>query len=40
MLAAARATVGEPDVLVNSAGTARWRDLDDVPTRTGRPRGT
>ena len=31
MLAAARATVGEPDVLVNNAGTARWRDLDDVP---------
>ena len=22
---------GEPDVLVNNAGTARWRDLDDVP---------
>jgi 3-oxoacyl-[acyl-carrier protein] reductase len=31
MLAEARATVGEPDVLVNNAGTARWRDLDDVP---------
>jgi 3-oxoacyl-[acyl-carrier protein] reductase len=31
ILAAARATVGEPDVLVNNAGTARWRDLDDVP---------
>ena len=31
MLAAAHATVGEPDVLVNNAGTARWRDLDDVP---------
>ena len=24
-------TIGEPDVLVNNAGTARWRDLDDVP---------
>ena len=23
--------LGEPDVLVNNAGTARWRDLDDVP---------
>ena len=31
MLAAARAELGEPDVLVNNAGTARWRDLDDVP---------
>jgi 3-oxoacyl-[acyl-carrier protein] reductase len=31
MLAAARETIGEPDVLVNNAGTARWRDLDDVP---------
>ena len=31
MLAEARATIGEPDVLVNNAGTARWRDLDDVP---------
>jgi len=31
MLAAARASFGEPDVLVNNAGTARWRDLDDVP---------
>jgi 3-oxoacyl-[acyl-carrier protein] reductase len=31
MLAEARRTVGEPDVLVNNAGTARWRDLDDVP---------
>jgi NAD(P)-dependent dehydrogenase (short-subunit alcohol dehydrogenase family) len=31
MLAAARAAAGEPDVLVNNAGTARWRDLDDVP---------
>jgi NAD(P)-dependent dehydrogenase (short-subunit alcohol dehydrogenase family) len=31
MLAEARAMIGEPDVLVNNAGTARWRDLDDVP---------
>jgi len=31
ILAEARATVGEPDVLVNNAGTGRWRDLDDVP---------
>jgi 3-oxoacyl-[acyl-carrier protein] reductase len=31
MLAEARASSGEPDVLVNNAGTARWRDLDDVP---------
>ena len=31
MLAEARETIGEPDVLVNNAGTARWRDLDDVP---------
>ena len=31
MLAEARTTIGEPDVLVNNAGTARWRDLDDVP---------
>jgi 3-oxoacyl-[acyl-carrier protein] reductase len=31
MLARARETVGNPDVLVNNAGTARWRDLDDVP---------
>ena len=29
--AAARDALGEPDVLVNNAGTARWRDLDDVP---------
>ena len=26
-----RRGLGEPDVLVNNAGTARWRDLDDVP---------
>ena len=31
MLAGARAALGDPDVLVNNAGTARWRDLDDVP---------
>jgi NAD(P)-dependent dehydrogenase (short-subunit alcohol dehydrogenase family) len=31
MLAAAREAFGEPDVLVNNAGTARWRDLDEVP---------
>src|SRR6185503_18460064 len=31
MLAAAREGLGEPDVLVNNAGGARWRDLDDVP---------
>ncbi|MGH2979369.1 MAG: SDR family NAD(P)-dependent oxidoreductase [Solirubrobacterales bacterium] len=31
MLAAARESLGEPDVLVNNAGSARWRDLDDVP---------
>ncbi len=31
ILAAARAAIGEPDVLVNNAGTARWRDLEDVP---------
>ena len=31
--AAARATIGEPEVLVNNAGTARWRDLDDVPDK-------
>ncbi len=31
MLGAARTDLGEPDVLVNNAGTARWRDLDDVP---------
>jgi NAD(P)-dependent dehydrogenase (short-subunit alcohol dehydrogenase family) len=31
MLAAARQEFGALDVLVNNAGTARWRDLDDVP---------
>jgi 3-oxoacyl-[acyl-carrier protein] reductase len=29
--AAARERLGSLDVLVNNAGTARWRDLDDVP---------
>ena len=31
MLAAACESLGEPDVLVNNAGTARWRDLEEVP---------
>ncbi len=31
MLAAAVASFGALDVLVNNAGAARWRDLDDVP---------
>jgi 3-oxoacyl-[acyl-carrier protein] reductase len=31
MLAGARNAFGEPDVLVNNAGTARWRDLEQVP---------
>ncbi len=31
MLARAGETIGVPDVLVNNAGTARWRDLDEVP---------
>jgi 3-oxoacyl-[acyl-carrier protein] reductase len=31
MAAAAAERLGEADVLVNNAGTARWRDLDDVP---------
>jgi NAD(P)-dependent dehydrogenase (short-subunit alcohol dehydrogenase family) len=31
MLAAAQEALGEPDVLVNNAGGARWRDLDEVP---------
>jgi 3-oxoacyl-[acyl-carrier protein] reductase len=31
MLAAAEEHFGALDVLVNNAGTARWRDLDDVP---------
>jgi 3-oxoacyl-[acyl-carrier protein] reductase len=31
MLAAATEAFGSLDVLVNNAGAARWRDLDDVP---------
>jgi 3-oxoacyl-[acyl-carrier protein] reductase len=31
MLAAANESFGAFDVLVNNAGVARWRDLDDVP---------
>jgi 3-oxoacyl-[acyl-carrier protein] reductase len=31
MLAAAADHFGEADVLVNNAGVAQWRDLDDVP---------
>ena len=31
MLAAASESFGALDVLVNNAGSARWRDLDDVP---------
>jgi 3-oxoacyl-[acyl-carrier protein] reductase len=31
MLAAAEQDFGPPDVLVNNAGSARWRDLADVP---------
>jgi NAD(P)-dependent dehydrogenase (short-subunit alcohol dehydrogenase family) len=31
MLATAREALGEPDALVNNAGSARWRDLEDVP---------
>jgi len=31
MLAAAEERFGALDALVNNAGTARWRDLDDVP---------
>ena len=31
MLAAAKESFGALDVLVNNAGSARWRDLDEVP---------
>ena len=31
MVAAATDAFGSADVLVNNAGTAKWRDLDDVP---------
>ena len=31
IVAAAEAAFGKLDVLVNNAGTARWRELDDVP---------
>ena len=31
ILAACEQRFGKLDVLVNGAGTARWRDLDDVP---------
>jgi 3-oxoacyl-[acyl-carrier protein] reductase len=31
MLGAARESLGEPDVLVNNAGTAVWRDVEEVP---------
>jgi 3-oxoacyl-[acyl-carrier protein] reductase len=31
MAASAEELLGSVDVLVNNAGTARWRDLDDVP---------
>jgi 3-oxoacyl-[acyl-carrier protein] reductase len=36
MLGAAREALGEPEVLVNNAGTARWRDLEDVPDQDWR----
>jgi 3-oxoacyl-[acyl-carrier protein] reductase len=31
IVAEAQSRLGQVDVLVNNAGTARWRDLDDVP---------
>jgi 3-oxoacyl-[acyl-carrier protein] reductase len=31
MVSACEQRFGPPDVLVNNAGTARWRDLDEVP---------
>jgi 3-oxoacyl-[acyl-carrier protein] reductase len=31
MLGAARESLGEPDVLVNNAGSAAWRDVEEVP---------
>ena len=31
ILAASEERLGELDVLVNNAGTARWRDLDEIP---------
>jgi 3-oxoacyl-[acyl-carrier protein] reductase len=36
MLAAAEKHFGALDVLVNNAGTAQWRDLDDVPDKDWR----
>ena len=35
IVADATGRLGQLDVLVNNAGTARWRDLDDVPDETG-----
>jgi 3-oxoacyl-[acyl-carrier protein] reductase len=33
MMAAANEHFGDVDVLVNNAGAARWRDLDDIPDK-------